>query len=126
MSMSASMPRAAYAPDDSTPPAPKKKKLETDNDKVHAMIEMQDFDGWWEPNEQVTQIMGLANAINEPPQRSKEWVTVLVLKWLDTKMAAEKDVWELVAEKAKGWLEGQGLGVEKLMEIEREVVVYFQ
>ncbi|CAO1604662.1 hypothetical protein XANCAGTX0491_008205 [Xanthoria calcicola] len=121
--MSASVPAAAYAPDDSTSPAPKKKKLETDNDKVHAMIEMQDFDGWWEPNEQLTQIMGLSNAIG-PPQRSKEWVTVLVLKWLDTKMAAEKDVWELVADKAKGWLEGLGLGVDRLMEIEREVVLY--
>lgn len=95
-------------------------KLDTDNDKVHAVIEKQDFEGWWEQSEQLWKIMG----ISIDGRRSKEWVTVLVMKWLDVKMAVEKDVWELVAEKAKSWLEGQGLGVNKLMEIEREVVPY--
>ncbi|KAL8777663.1 MAG: hypothetical protein Q9213_007762 [Squamulea squamosa] len=95
-------------------------KLETDNDKVHAVIEMQDFEGWWEQNAQLLEIMGVS--ING--QQSKVWTTVLVMKWLDTKMTAEKDVWELVVEKAKSWLEDQGLGTEKLVEIEKEVVQY--
>lgn len=115
--MSAHMASPAYASDRSLPKAP---KLDTDNDKVHAVIEMQDFEGWWEQSERLWKIMG----ISIDRQRSKEWVTVLVMKWLDVKVAAEKDVWELVAEKAKSWLVSQGLGVDKLMEIEREVVLY--
>ncbi|KAL8769312.1 MAG: hypothetical protein Q9209_004694 [Squamulea sp. 1 TL-2023] len=95
-------------------------KLETENDKVHAVIEMQDFEGWWEQNAQLLGIMGVSIS----RQQSKVWTTVLVMKWLDIRMTAEKDVWELVVEKAKSWLEDQGLGTEKLVEIENEVVQY--
>ncbi|KAL8911577.1 MAG: hypothetical protein Q9171_003291 [Xanthocarpia ochracea] len=90
------------------------------NDKVHAVIQMQDFEGWWEQDEKLFGIMG----VSPNGQRSKEWVTVLVMKWLDVKMSSQKDVWELVAEKAKGWLERQGLDVDRLREIETEVVQY--
>ncbi|KAL8926336.1 MAG: hypothetical protein Q9172_001845 [Xanthocarpia lactea] len=91
------------------------------NDKVHAVIQMQDFEGWWEQDEKLFGIMGVVSLNG---QRSKEWVTVLVMKWLDVKMSSQKDVWELVAEKAKGWLEGLGLDVDRLREIEKEVVQY--
>lgn len=100
----------------SEPPA---KKMDTDNDKVHAVIQAQDFEGWWEQSHELFTILG----VRVSGQQSKEWVTVLVMKWLDVKMAAEKEVWELVADKAKGWLEGRA-GTDRLMEIEKEVVLY--
>ncbi|KAL8670299.1 MAG: hypothetical protein Q9168_005154 [Polycauliona sp. 1 TL-2023] len=106
-------------------PEPKAPDDTTDNGKVHAIISMQDFEGWWAASEQLYSIMGVAIPAGEGgAERSKEWVTVLVMKWLDVKMAAEKDVWELVAEKAKDWLEGLGLGMEELMEVEKEVGQY--
>ncbi|KAL8670294.1 MAG: hypothetical protein Q9224_007684, partial [Gallowayella concinna] len=42
------------APDPGTTP-----KLDTDNDKVHAVIEMQDFEGWWEQSASLLQILNV-------------------------------------------------------------------
>ncbi|KAL8803861.1 MAG: hypothetical protein Q9182_002917 [Xanthomendoza sp. 2 TL-2023] len=117
---------AAAGPNSGSPapaakPAP---KLDTDNDKVHAVIGMQDFEGWWEESALLFQILGVTEVVRGQP-RSKEWVTVLVLKWLDVKMGGEKEVWELVAEKGKGWLEGR-FGVERLREIEWQVGTFLQ
>ncbi|KAL9614680.1 MAG: hypothetical protein Q9204_008820, partial [Flavoplaca sp. TL-2023a] len=83
-----------------------------------------DFEGWWTQSEQLYSIMGVSMTPNT--KRDDKWVTVLVLKWLDVKMVAEKDVWELVAEKAKSWLEGSGLGMGELKRIEEEVAGYLE
>jgi len=38
-------------------------------------------------------------------RRKELWATVLVLWVFETKLAGEKDVWELVAEKAQTWVD---------------------
>ncbi|KAL9001292.1 MAG: hypothetical protein Q9169_000183 [Polycauliona sp. 2 TL-2023] len=112
-----------YEATGSASPRPKARKPDTDNEKVHAIISLQDFEGWWEQSKKLYKIMGVG-LLNGGGPRSKEWITVLVMKWLDLKMAAEKDVWELVVEKAKSWLEGMGLGADELAKVEKEVVGY--
>ena len=96
----------------------------TPNEKVHSVISLQDFEGWWSQSEQLYSIMGVSLSTNA--RRDDKWVTALVLKWLDVKMVAEKDVWELVAEKANRWLEGSGLGTGELKRIEEEVAGYLE
>ncbi|KAL8976588.1 MAG: hypothetical protein Q9205_007430, partial [Flavoplaca limonia] len=96
----------------------------TPNEKVHSVISLQDFEGWWSQSEELYSIMGISLSTNS--KRDDRWVTALVLKWLDVKMVAEKDVWELVAEKAKSWLEGSGLGMGELKRIEEEVAGYLE
>ena len=50
--------------------------------------------------------------------------TAVVVSWLEQRMRAEKDVWELVVDKAKAWIEGEvsGLELEELMKEVRELV----
>jgi hypothetical protein len=37
------------------------------------------------------------------------WVTLLVVKWLEIMAWEEEGVWEMVVEKARGWLTGCGV-----------------
>ncbi|KAL8951588.1 MAG: hypothetical protein Q9222_002443 [Ikaeria aurantiellina] len=97
-------------------------KLETDNDRVHAVIDMQDFEGWWESDDDLFGIMGVEDDAEDP--RSKVWVTVLVLCWLEMKMGKEKEVWELVAGKARDWLAQEGQG-DEVKKAEEEVKGFF-
>ncbi|KAL8900360.1 MAG: hypothetical protein Q9207_005730 [Kuettlingeria erythrocarpa] len=89
------------------------------NEKVHAVIELQDFEGWWEHSKALVTILG----IKVPRARTKEWVTMLVVRWLEVRMKAEAEVWELVVEKARTWLEGQVMrkGEGEMERLKREV-----
>ncbi|KAL8940086.1 MAG: hypothetical protein Q9216_002995 [Gyalolechia sp. 2 TL-2023] len=93
----------------------------TANEKVHAVIALQDFEGWWERSERLLKILGMDV---EGGAQTKEWITMLVVRWLEVKMVAEADVWELVVEKAKAWLEGQVMGEGEMEKLEREVMAY--
>ncbi|KAL8920273.1 MAG: hypothetical protein Q9208_006341 [Pyrenodesmia sp. 3 TL-2023] len=90
---------------------------QTANEKVHAIIELQDFEGWWESSDALSAIL----QVEVPTSQTKEWVTMLVVKWLEVRMKAEGEVWELVVEKARGWLEGQVMGEGEMERLEREV-----
>jgi hypothetical protein len=47
--------------------------------------------------------------------------TALVVRFLERKMSADKDVWELVVEKARAWIEGEGK--EGLFDVADKVIV---
>ncbi|KAL8744404.1 MAG: hypothetical protein Q9184_008001 [Pyrenodesmia sp. 2 TL-2023] len=89
---------------------------QTANEKVHAIIELQDFEGWWESSDALSAIL----QIEVPASQMREWVTTLVVRWLEVRMKAEGEVWELVVEKARGWLEGQIMGDGEMERLERE------
>lgn len=42
-----------------------------------------------------------------------EWITVLVIVFLRVKMAGEKEVWELIVDKALEWLSTRGAEVKE-------------
>ncbi|KAL8733083.1 MAG: hypothetical protein Q9181_003704 [Wetmoreana brouardii] len=94
----------------------------TDNEKVHAVIGFQDFEGWWRWDKNLLEILGVAE-VDE--LKEKEWITMLVIKWLEVKMADEKEVWELVVEKARAWLTGRTMDTE-LERLAGEVVTYLR
>lgn len=86
---------------------------------MHAVIALQDFEGWWEQSEELLKILGVD--IEGTETKTKEWITTLVVRWLEVKMVAEEDVWELVVEKASAWLEGQIMGEGEMEKLEKEV-----
>ena len=87
------------------------------NEKVHAIINLQDFEGRWEASNELFDIMGWNDGMNK--SRKVEETTVLVVVYLEQKMAGEKDVWELVVEKARAWLQSRKIGVEKMEKMEK-------
>ncbi|KAL8873231.1 MAG: hypothetical protein Q9174_001263, partial [Haloplaca sp. 1 TL-2023] len=48
---------------------------QTPNEKVHAVIDKQDFDGWWEHSRELMDIIGTQGI---DAKKGKEWVTMLV------------------------------------------------
>lgn len=84
----------------------------TESDKVHAIINLQNFEGHWEAGNELFRIMDL----NDRAQKSKTLVetTLLVVVFLEQKMAGEKDVWELVVEKARAWLQNANIGADAM------------
>ncbi|KAI4116176.1 MAG: hypothetical protein LQ345_003357 [Seirophora villosa] len=95
----------------------------TDNEKVHAVIEMQDFEGWWQQSEALAALLG---ARKIEASRTKEWVTMLVVKWFEVRMKGEGEVWELVADKAMAWLQEQVMGDQEMKRMEDEVLGYLE
>ena len=84
----------------------------SNEEKVHKLIALQNFEGFWEYTADMYGIL-LLNGKDYRNDRmvkddleAKVWTTVLVIAFLEQKMKAEEGVWDLVVEKARSWLEG--------------------
>ena len=88
----------------------------SDEEKMHKIIDLQEFDGSWTWIEKLWQLLGVDAgksvdiAKGEDP---KARATALAVAWLEVKMQKEEDTWEMVVEKAKAWLEN-ALGAGKV------------
>lgn len=86
-----------------------------DPDPLHQIVYLQSFDGSW-TLKPLLNILGLSDnpAATGPgekePKAERIWATTLAIQYLEIKMAHEKDAWELLVEKAKGWLDGACAG----------------
>jgi hypothetical protein len=88
-------------------------------EKVLELISLQDFEGSWAtPAETISDIMSIKIPENPKCGEQKVWLTLLVIAFLEQKMADEEGTWGLVAEKARGWLAGLGLMDLELLEHE--------
>lgn len=79
--------------------------IKTDSDKVLAIIELQGFDGSWSPEqENLSTLLGFE--IPKVPEGVEEavWTTIVVITFLETSMRDEEGMWELVVEKARGYV----------------------
>ena len=76
-----------------------------ETDPLQKIIALQTFEGYWNLNAPLLEVVGLP-AQHKAPQGvdSKVWAAVLAITFLERKMAGEKEVWEMVVEKARGWL----------------------
>ncbi|THY78540.1 hypothetical protein D6C86_02936 [Aureobasidium pullulans] len=85
---------------------------------VRALVDLQSFDGHWEWTNTLSTFFD-SHVISEAKSvRSAEdqlLATVMVLAWLKTSASEYHDLWEMVAEKASDWLEGQSEDSELLM-----------
>jgi hypothetical protein len=87
-------------------------------DKVLALIDLQDFEGWWPitPSEitEISNITGVKIEEMKDEKEAKMFVTMLVIMFLERKCVDEEGTWGLVVEKGRGWLESLGRELQAL------------
>jgi hypothetical protein len=101
----------------------KEKKSIPSGPKLDVLIELQTFEGFWEWNAALFAVISVSEKQAEQVEiqigYGKQAVaTALAVVFFERKLKSEKDAWELVVEKARGWLEGNigEDGVHTLME----------
>lgn len=99
-----------------TPPPPTGKR-----DPLHDLIGLQTFGGAWEWNDEVFEIIGKEVTFDAEAFASEQLMaTALAVAFLESKLAASKDVWEMVVAKAKSWMASQGIvDVERAVDVAR-------
>ncbi|KAI0403512.1 von Willebrand factor type A domain-containing protein [Xylaria palmicola] len=94
----------------STPPrrSPRFQPSASSEEKMHALIRLQKFDGSWEWGQPLLDITG-ADLYKAKASMRKDSVsaTALAIAFLQVCVAHEADSWELVVDKATSWLAGQ-------------------
>ena len=82
----------------------------SDEDRAHALIELQLFNGAWTRSKRLFQILQMDEKIVEQRIGTDDRaLTALAVIFFDWRLKAHEESWELVVEKAKGWLEEQGV-----------------
>ncbi|KAL9614322.1 MAG: hypothetical protein Q9167_001205 [Letrouitia subvulpina] len=84
---------------------------------LHKIISLQNFDGSWDNNARLLTILAKSESqVNEnrlalrPVPSKQVWATALAIAFLESRMAADKDVWELVVKKGRDWIENEQKG----------------
>ena len=79
----------------------------SDDEKMHKLIEIQQFDGSWVESEVLFKLVGVdADTSSQVPLdvADEAKATLLAVAWLKGKMGGDEEVWEMVVEKAEMWL----------------------
>lgn len=93
-------------------------------DPLEQVISLQRFQGYWEFDQTLLDICDLVNSskahalLTKSSQQSpwkSIWGTLLVIVYLERKMLDKKDVWELVVDKAKDFLQQSGINMQEEM-----------
>ena len=92
--------------------------LSNSDDPLDQIISLQNFQGFWELEQALLDACGIKKRASATDSSQRIAATILAIKFLERKMAGEKDTWELIVEKAKGWLDSEGVKVEE--EVEKE------
>jgi hypothetical protein len=73
-------------------------------EKVLGLIDLQDFDGSWPiaAHADISAILGFD--ISSSGILDGVWTTLIVVSYLELKVAFEEDIWIMVVEKARDWL----------------------
>ena len=80
---------------------------------LHALVALQHADGSWDLTPELATILGrdlsdlesaLAGTGHRPDAR-RAWATALALVWLDVHGGHTRDEWQLLANKARRWLD---------------------
>jgi hypothetical protein len=87
----------------------------TSEELTHHLISLQTFEGSWEVSEALVATLGIdveaaGRVSNELGADAHVFITAVVVAVFEQRLKAFEGSWELVVEKAKGWLSEQGLG----------------
>jgi hypothetical protein len=94
-------------------------QTDTDADKVLAIIDLQAFDGSWDPEEtKLLTLLGFKFPKAPKGVKGEVWATILVIVFLETKIAGEEGMWGLVVEKARGYV--QSAVHDRIEELEKK------
>lgn len=99
-----------YSDEELTPTPPPQNPSETS--PLHQIISLQTFEGFWEFHAALLNIIQISSNEHKVPEglHLRLWATILAITFLERKMEWEKEAWEMVVEKARGWLLGVGVG----------------
>ncbi|KAF9106041.1 hypothetical protein BGX27_009340, partial [Mortierella sp. AM989] len=80
--------------------------------KLADLVDLQTFEGCWEWQQELflcinVVILQAEKMCNDNGWDRKVAATALVIVYFETKLEKEKETWELIVDKAKGWLEGE-------------------
>jgi hypothetical protein len=89
-----------------------KQKVRMSGDKLRDIIALQTFEGFWEWSAELCGIVG----VKGDKKKDSIFATAMAVRFLEVKLKGEKDVWELVVEKAREWLVEQCGGDEGKVE----------
>lgn len=83
------------------------------------IISLQRFQGYWDFDQALLDVCGIRGSSTarsmlndnstETPSRKLVWGTILAIIYLERKAADDKDAWELVADKARNFLQDSGV-----------------
>ncbi|CAJ2509717.1 Uu.00g056170.m01.CDS01 [Anthostomella pinea] len=102
---------------------------ETNNAKMHAIIGLQKFDGSWDWDEKLIAILdGNPGSMMSRSGRRSVKATALAVAFFQACVPEEEDAWELIVDKAKGWLSQQPrMDVDKeIAEADKRFIGYTQ
>ena len=101
---------------------------EEETDPLQKIIALQTFEGSWNLDAQLLEIVGLLAQHQAPHDvEPKVWATLLAIRFLEGRMSGEREVWVMVVEKAREWLrdmeEGGKRNLEKEWTLAKQSVV---
>ncbi|ORY08344.1 von Willebrand factor type A domain-domain-containing protein [Clohesyomyces aquaticus] len=107
----------APAPEPAPPAPPLPPKSPTDT--LHTLISLQTFSGSFSPSPSLLSLLSLTpevfkTQISVLGLSEEQLATALAVVYFENKLAEFQGSWELVVEKARGWLEGEGVGGDVL------------
>ena len=87
----------------------KSKYLGTNLDRLEALISSQTSVGFFKENTIIKNIIGdkfdeFQQQCQNKNMESKVWLTALIIAFIEKSFPKEKDVWELIIEKARSWI----------------------
>jgi hypothetical protein len=90
-------------------------------EKLDMLVSLQGFSGEWKWEEQVLRLLGLEMRVAVPlglGRQSDVLATAMVVVFLEERLGELKDEWEMLVDKARGWLDGKigGKTVEEYCE----------
>jgi len=103
-------------------------KPKSDDEILRDIISLQKFEGNWSWDAQLCALLGVssADASGKDPVKSTPdvFATAMVVLFLETRLAKEKETWELMVEKARQWMEGTAgqTAMEKCLQVAATLV----
>jgi hypothetical protein len=81
-----------------------------EKDSLQRLIALQTFEGFWEFDAPLLNVLAVSDKHKAPEGLDlRSWATILAITCLEKKMGAEREAWEMCADKARDWLAGVGV-----------------
>jgi hypothetical protein len=96
----------------------------TNEEKMLELVSLQTFDGSWKWTAKLFSLLGVEEEMLKTVLDGLEetvMATLLAVAFLESKIPEEEGVWEMIVEKAKGWLDGKTSVVDGLAKVKKQV-----
>ncbi len=79
------------------------------NSTMYSLISIQQASGYWDMSELCQEVLKVAEEDTKCPTylSMNVWATILALTFLEVYFSGREEEWELIAEKANGWIVSQ-------------------